>query len=196
MKGKKRTVYLTGAPAAGKSTTLQQLRGLVNDIEIWEYARRLADYIGSKRSQQVSHSELRSGSATIVSPKDIVAVDMLLLNYVTAARGKKHIIIDSHPVTKEDYGFRCTPFSQKQIKAIRPDEIWTLYADPITTIERVKAHGGGRKQVNEEEARMHTLLQANIATNYGISAGCPVYFFDSGSDQDSLVRRLADRLNK
>lgn len=166
------------------------------DIEVWEYSLRLRDHLNRKQSQLISHQDLRSSSASIVGPDDIAAVDKLLVTYVNSFRGRKHIVIDSHPVTKEDYGFRCTAFSSHQIRTIAPDEIWVLYADPTTTIRRIESNSDSRKRVTEEEARMHTFLQASVATSYGISVGCPVYFFDSNTDQDDLVRRLTGRLDK
>jgi adenylate kinase len=191
-----KTIYLTGAPAAGKSTTIQRLRRVCDNVEIWEYSRRLGDYISGRQSYQVSHNQLRSASAAVVSPEDIVAVDRMLVDFVGSMRGQKHIVIDSHPVTKEDYGFRCTAFSYEQIRSIKPDEIWVLYAHPAVTLQRIRASDDGRKPVDEEAAQMHTFLQASVATNYGISVGCPVYFFDSSFDQDGLVERLVGRLNR
>ncbi|MCS3761595.1 ATP-binding protein [Bradyrhizobium centrosematis] len=191
---KAKVIYLTGAPASGKSTTVKKLLESRSDIELWEYSQRLIDYVNVTRPDPVTHSLLRQTSGALVRPEDIAEVDKLLINFVVRNKGEKHVIIDSHPLTREEYGFRCTAFSLPQIQAIAPDEVWVLYADPKTTIARIETSGGGRKAVDEEHARMHTYLQASIATSYGIAVGKPVYFFDSTVDQDDLVERLAKRL--
>jgi adenylate kinase len=191
-----KTIYLTGAPASGKSTTLDLLLDLTKDVAVWEYGNVLRDYINRKSIDKVSHDKLRESSAAIVTPADIAAIDEELIEFVAENRGKKHILIGSHPVTREDYGFRCTAFSHDQILAINPNEIWVLYANPSETVERIKSRSGGRKTVNEEEAQMHTFLQSSVALSYGISVGCPVYFFESNSDQNFLIERLHQRLGK
>jgi adenylate kinase len=191
----KKVIYLTGAPASGKTTTVQKLLQMRTDIELWNYSQRLIDYINDYQSKELTHDALRRASAAIVRPQDVTAVDTMLIDFVSRSRAEKHIIIDSHPATREDYGFRCTPFSETQICAISPDEIWVLYTDPETTIERIGSDPHGRKTVDVEHARMHTFLQASIATNYGIAAGKPVYFFDSTADQEQLAGRLARRLS-
>jgi adenylate kinase len=191
----KKVVYLTGAPASGKTTTVQRLLDNRQDIELWNYSDRLMAFVNEKDSKKLTHSDLRHLSAAAVTPEDIVAVDNALIDFVLRSRADKHVIIDSHPVTREDYGFRCTAFSAEQILALAPDEIWVLYADPATIVKRIHMAGEGRKAVDIESAQMHTSLQASVAISYGISIGKPVYFFDSSSDQDALVSRLRSRLS-
>jgi adenylate kinase len=190
----RKVIYLTGAPASGKTTTAQRLLQLRSDIELWDYSRRLRKYVDKRYSKKLTHDALRRESATIIQAEDIAAVDAMLIDFISQHRDEKHVIIDSHPVTREDYGFRCTAFSADQVQAVSLSEIWVLYTDPQTTIERMRADPGGRKEVDVEAARMHTHLQSAVATSYGIVAGKPVYFFDSTTDQEGLVTRLAKRL--
>jgi adenylate kinase len=137
----KKVIYLTGAPAAGKTTTIQKLLENRDDIELWAYSSRLMTYLEEAHSDRLTHETLRQKSGTVVRPEDIVAVDQKLIEFISRFRSTKYVIIDSHPITKEDYGFRCTAFSAEQIRTIAPDEIWVLYADPETTIERIRADG-------------------------------------------------------
>jgi adenylate kinase len=59
-------------------------------------------------------------SSSLITPEDIAAVDQKLLSFVQERRGRINVIIDSHPVTKENYGFRVTTFSLDQLKALAP----------------------------------------------------------------------------
>lgn len=192
--GSFKTVYVTGAPAAGKSSTMRLLERRVHGIQVWEYGERLTRYIQEKGEALTDQTELRERSARVARPEDIAALDEQLITWTWATRQSAHAIIDSHPVTKEAYGFRVTAFSEEKIKQLRPDEIWLLYASPEVTIERIRKKADGRPIITTEEARMHTSSQAAVATTYGIMCGCPAYMIDTDRDQVDLVNMLAGRL--
>lgn len=189
-----KVIYLTGAPAAGKSSTTRMLLGRVPGVEVWEYGARLTEHVRARDAGVTSQDDLRSRSAGLITPEDVAEVDAALLSYVRGRRGDHHIIIDSHAVTKEVFGFRITPFSLAQFADLAPDEIWVLFAGPEQTRDRIRREAGGRPLVSEEEARMHTMLQASVAATYGMSLRCPVYMFDTGAGQAELVERFAERL--
>lgn len=190
-----KVIYLTGAPAAGKSSTTKLLMSRATDILVWEYGSRLTDYCKHKYPGISSQTQIRTQSAQLITSGDIEALDQELLAFVDKNRLENHIIIDSHAVTKEESGYRITPFSLSQFAALSPDEIWVLYASPEETRRRIAENSGGRPLVTEEEARMHTMLQASVAATYSMSIRCPVYLFDTASPRDALVERLAERLS-
>jgi predicted methyltransferase/adenylate kinase len=191
-----KVVYLTGAPAAGKSSTAKLLAGNVSSVALWEYGERLTEYL-KIRSRGVMHQEeLRTKSSLVVTPEDVAAVDIELLEFVEENRGNKDVIIDSHAVTKELYGYRVTPFSLQNFSALKPDEIWVLHASPETTIARIAADSGGRPSISEEEARTHTLLQSSVAITYGMSLGIPIYFIDSSKPREEILGVMVARLGE
>lgn len=189
-----KVIYLTGAPASGKSSTTRALAELVENLLVWEYGARLTAHVMVRNADVASQTDLRARSADVVTPKDVDDVDSALLAFVTENRGHHSIIIDSHPVTKEASGYRITPFSLERFAQLAPDEIWVLYASPDETRKRIGADDGGRPMVTEEEARTHTALQASVAATYGMSLGRPVYMFDTAAPRAELVERLAERL--
>ncbi|NNU64356.1 AAA family ATPase [Rhizobium sp. WYCCWR 11152] len=188
-----KTIYLTGAPAAGKSTTAHLLKEKVPGLKVWEYGAELTRYVHD-RPQVTTQADLRRLSATVITPEDVAAVDGELLEFVKANRATASIIIDSHPVTKEDYGFRITAFSTDQITALAPDEVWVLFTPPEIAIDRIRRNAAGRPLIDLEQARLHASLQASVAASYGIATGRPVYLFDTSGDQQALIERLAARL--
>jgi len=190
-----KVIYLTGAPAAGKSSMTALLKKRVPKIEIWEYGARLTDHVMARSASVASQNDLRTHSAGVVTPEDVAEVDQALLDFVEANRSVRHLIIDSHAVTKEGYGFRITPFSLDQFGRLSPDEIWVLYASPAETRRRISSDSGGRPMVSDGEAEMHTTLQASVAATYGMSIGCAVYLFDTAAPRDQLVDRLIARLS-
>lgn len=190
-----KVIYFTGAPAAGKSSTSKELSARVPNLRVWEYGARLTAHCAARDASIVDQRQLRSRSAGIVTPEDVAAVDDQLLSFVTEWRGKSNVIIDSHPVTKESWGYRITPFSLGQFATLAPDEVWVLFASPEETRRRIKADDGGRPLITEEEARMHTMMQASVAATYGMSTRCPVYMFDTAVPREQLIEQLVGRLS-
>lgn len=189
-----KVVYLTGAPVAGKSSTTRLLAERVQGLLIWEYGAKLTEHCAARSAEAIRQDDLRARSAGIVTPEDVAAVDAALLAFIDEHRNTRNVLIDSHPVTKEEYGYRITPFSLKQFGQLRPDEIWVLYASPEETRRRIEADPGGRPMVSDEEARTHTMLQASVAATYGMAIRCPVYMFDTEGSRDVLVTKLVGRL--
>lgn len=189
-----KVIYVTGAPAAGKSSTTRMLLEREPRAVLWEYGARLTEHVRARAGDVSGQDDLRARSAAVVTPEDVVVVDRALLAFVEEHRGRRPVLVDSHPVTREEYGFRVTAFRLDQVFAFAPDEIWVLYAAPDETRRRIAADAGGRPMVDEEQARMHTAMQAAVATTYGVVVGCPVYLFDTLMPRDELVGRLVARL--
>ncbi|WP_172298150.1 AAA family ATPase [Pseudoruegeria sp. HB172150] len=191
-----KTVYLTGAPGSGKTTSLDALVLKMPGLATWKYSEQLARHIQDRVSNAVDNKELRRASASLVSPEDILAVDNKLANFAKKKRTKQHLIIDSHPVTKEPYGFRCTAFTSNRLTSLGLDEIWVTYVDPDTTLSRLHPELTGRQPISREEAVMHTQLQAALAIQYGVLSGCPVHFFDTSESKEKIAARMQERLMK
>ncbi len=166
----------------------------VPNLQVWEYGARLTEFLNARGAPLLNQVELRAKSSRIASPEDIAALDDHLLQWASETRAKAHALIDTHPVTKETYGFRVTAFSAERIRELSPNEIWLFCTAPEVTLERIARDPAGRPAVTLEEARMHSLAQASVACTFGVAAGCPVYMFDTDVDQDQLVEKLASRL--
>lgn len=190
-----KVIYLTGAPASGKSSTTRMLAERLPDLQIWEYGARLTAHVKKRVEGVTNQDDLRARSAGVVTPEDVDETDGALLAFVNEHRGRRHVLIDSHPVTKEEYGYRITPFSLARFAQLAPDEIWVFYASPEETRRRIGTDSGGRPMVTEEEARIHTALQSSVAATYSTSLGRPVYLFDTETARGELVARLAERLS-
>ena len=189
-----KVIYLTGAPASGKTTALRMLCAKRTDLLVWEYGERLADYLNEKSNDVISHEDLRTRSAQLTLPEHIRDVDQKLTEYVAANRAERTVFVNSHPVTKEQYGFRITPFSQEQFRRLAPTEIWVLYASPSETVARIKRDPAGRPNISLEEAAFHTTLQSSIASTYATATGCPVYLFNTEVEPETLLASLERRI--
>jgi len=187
-------IYLTGAPATGKSTLTRNLGLAFPGLVPFVYSERLRDFLSRKANgPNVDEAEIRRLSASIVSPQDIQDLDSELIELVRSIRGSRSVLIDSHAVTKESYGFRVTAFSTETLMRLDPDVIVCLYASSETILARIHADARGRPTVTAEEASMHTQLQATLAIQYGTILGRPVYMIDSAVSERDLVSIVAAR---
>ncbi|AVX92143.1 hypothetical protein PkP19E3_31275 (plasmid) [Pseudomonas koreensis] len=184
-----RIIYLTGAPATGKSTLTDRLEKLFGpgQVHVFTYSKELARVI-SERTGPVTQNDMREKSAGLITRQDVERVDRELIE--VAARLKKdggYLVIDSHPVTIESYGFRVTPFSKSQLHDLSPDLIVCLYAEGHMLSERIKADPGGRPNPRTSELDRHVNLQCEIASLYAFETGAELFFLDAGKSGEEVL---------
>jgi adenylate kinase len=187
-------IYLTGPPASGKSTLVDSLKDVVQPIQAFVYSKVLAEHLSHKFSGEYSQDQMREMSAGVITPEDIKIVDAQLLEFVALNRCRSHVVIDSHAVTKEVYGFRVTPFLLEQLRRLDPTLIFSLYTTPSVVLNRISNNSQGRPNVSEFEAAFHCELQATVALNYGINLGVPVYLLDSDRPTSELANEILRRI--
>lgn len=187
-----RIIYLTGAPATGKSTLCGEISRRFPEVEYYSYSKLLRDVVNQRSAEGVDEAGIRRQSANIITPADVNATDERLINEVHAKRQSRHIIIDSHPVTKESYGFRVTPFRPENLLRLAPDVVVCAYADPQTIAARIKANPDGRPLPRDFELDMHNQLQAGMAAQYGFALGKTCYFLDTGLEIDVVCQRFIE----
>lgn len=182
-----RVIYLTGAPAAGKSTLCVGLQQRAANLLILSYSALLRDHVRQRDGAAIGAAEIREKSSRVISRDDVMAVDTTLIDEVNAKRGTHDILIDSHPVTKESFGFRATPFKVEQLKALSPDAVVCLYASPAVLRERINKAADGRPLPSLFEIGLHVQLQASVATQYSVEVGSSCYLIDSSVSPDALL---------
>ena len=158
------------------------------------YSQALAEHLNAGQPATLSQDDMRRESARIIRPEDVDAVDRRLIRFVEENRINTHIIIDSHAVTKEKFGFRVTPFASDRLLAVKPTMIFMLYATAAVVQERIAAESQGRPQVSPQEADLHTYLQASVAITYSVQAGVPLYLLDSSAPTEELAEQIIRRL--
>ncbi|UMT82247.1 ATP-binding protein [Paracidovorax citrulli] len=137
-----------------------------------------------------NRGNFRRQSALVVTPQDVEHLDDELVELVRRERAHRSILIDSHPVTKEQYGFRVTGFDAPTIQRLSPDILVCLYAPAEVTRSRIQADAMGRPLISEFESQMHTHLQAAVVTQYGVLTGKAVYFLDSSATPNALTEAV------
>lgn len=183
-------LYLTGAPAAGKSTLSAALAEQLPELAVFEYGARLTEYLASSQQSPLSQDEVRRRSSGVASSDDIAAVDQQLQAFVAEQRACRPVLIDSHAVTKEPYGFRITPYSIDGIRQLAPTLVAMLYTNPEVAVQRILTNPGGRPNVSPFEASFHTSLQAAVAVSYSTALGVPAYLLDAAAAVPELAKQI------
>jgi adenylate kinase len=174
-----KVVMITGAAGTGKSTLVKSLLVSARPFKRIDYGQLLLDYKARQAGIQMSYDELRRDSATVITPADVFAVDEWVIGQLPGWRIETNVIIDSHPVTKEAFGYRITPYSLEQIARIAFDVVIVLVGDPTTLANRIAANPQGRPEVDSFQAAFQVQLQAAIAALYGIVCARPCFAVDT-----------------
>lgn len=190
-----KVVYLTGAPAAGKTTACEKLKARKLNVKVFEYGREMVAHLAAHNERVVpSQSALRGGIQTLVSKHDINRVNIQLAAFVKKWGSAHHVIIDTHQVTKETFGFCVSPFSDVEVRTLGLTEVWVLFTSAETTISRIDIEAGGRQRPTPFEADFHTMLQSNLAVVYAATCGVPVFLFNSDTELSRIADELESRL--
>lgn len=174
-----KVILLTGAPGTGKSTLAGVIQRIIKPLQTVDYGQLLLERLKKRTGSRISYSQLRRQSSDVISHLDIQKLDAHLISEFGRLRKRTNLVIDSHAVTKEHFGYRITPFSGDQLGKLRLDAVVSLYCDPQVLVNRVQANPQGRRTITIEEARHHQFLQEAVASVYGIICGCPVFIVDN-----------------
>lgn len=185
-----RVIYLTGAPATGKSSICNAIAERNGHVRIFSYSAMLRETVAARTKKMLDAQEIRQQSAAIVTCEDVHVTDDKLLSEVQAVRQSHHVIVDSHPVTKEVYGFRVTAFTIEQLQALNPDAIVCTYTSPEEIDRRIRSNAEGRASSSLFELDMHVKLQATVAAQYGLLLNRSSYFLDTSGALDLVVDRF------
>lgn len=172
-------MLLTGAAGTGKSTLVSHLQRIVNPIQSVDYGQLLLERLHQRTGSEVSYTQLRKSSSDLISHRDVETLDTIFISRLGHLRHRANIIIDSHAVTKERYGYRITPYSLGHLKKLKLDAVVCLHCNPEVLAKRVRANPAGRPSISAEEARHHQFLQESVASVYGIVSGSPVFIIDN-----------------
>lgn len=185
-----KVIYVTGAPATGKSTLCSALAADPR-VQTFCYSERLRDHVNRQCGANLDEVAIRRESAQVVTSKHVDEVDEMLQAEADTSRvDGNYLLIDSHPVTKEAYGFRVTPFKLQRLLDLRIDRLVCLYADPAVLEDRIRRDPQGRPLPTRFELSMHVQLQAAVLSTYSILAANPCHLVDSSLEPEALARQV------
>ncbi len=180
-------LYLTGAPGTGKTTTARLLQSQTG-MRVFSYGSELSRRL---RDRVANQAELRRQSSTVISATLVAEMDGALVQVAhEAASTGQGLIVDSHAVTKEAYGFRCIPYTPTRLQALEYTHLVCLYASATEVAQRIQRQPEGRRLPSQSELEMHNELQRALVLVYAHTSGVPSYFVDAAGGPEDVVQRV------
>lgn len=185
-----KVILLTGGPGTGKSTLRNAIAARINALEHFDYGQLL---LRRKHQQgtEIAYEQLRQESARLIRPEDVANTDDWVVAEINRLREANHVLIDSHALTRESYGFRAVAFSTRHLEILRLDAIVVLRCDPDVLIARTRKNPGGRRELSTELAREVQVLQESLSLTYAVICGCPVFVIDTTELTEADVAEIA-----
>ena len=190
-----KSIYLTGAPATGKSTIANLLRKENHKIKVFEYGKEMAKHLSAKYKENIEQSTMKSGTESLVTEYDVDTVNEIMKHFIDENITNYNVIIDTHQITKEAFGFKLKAFSIEQLNSLVIDEIWVLYCDSKIIKERKTKKSGGRPISEDFESDFHSVSQSNLAILYSMIKNVPIYFFNSGNSNINYKEIMLNKLH-
>jgi adenylate kinase len=172
-------VMLTGAAGTGKSALAKEAGARIRPLHRVDFGQTLLNRKIAQGCAGLTYERLRAESASLISPEDVKAADAELIQSLPGLREEAHVLIDSHAVTRERYGFRITHYSLEDLRRMALDAVIFPYCDPAVLVRRHKNDPQGRPPITEVEAQHHMSLQEAVAVNYAIVCGCRCFLLDT-----------------
>jgi adenylate kinase len=191
----RKLIYLTGVPGSGKTTASTILESNFSDIHVIRYGDVIRDKL-NEQGASLQHANLRELSSEVITINTLDSVDNTIYSLIQQFINSKNVILESHGVTREDYGFRVTPFkSQHDLLRLNIHAVVYISSPSGIILQRVEQERMGRKEVAEEQLNVNLRVQESMALNCATICGCPLYIVENYSSIEQFKSQLIPLLS-
>lgn len=184
-----KVILISGPPCSGKSTLIEELVGLVKNLHPLKYGQLILEEL-QRDYPSLTYENMRSCASTLVTREVVAEVDRKAIDKVAEIRKTSNILIESHTVTQESFGFRAVPYSVNEIQGLAISCIILLSPPPNILVARVAENPEGRKVFSRPVAKGFLELQTIYAVNYSVISGCPLFSIDSSVRSPELTSQV------
>lgn len=185
-----KVVLITGFPGAGKTTVVNHLQKIVLNAIVVRYGEVILEVL-RRKDKTLTYDKMKKNASGLIDETVVAKADRLVLRRAPKLKQKGSLLMESHAVTKEDFGIKLTPPQNSAfISKINFDAIVFIYCSPKVLLKRIQNNPGQRLTPSLNEIRVGTQLQQGLSLNYSILAKCPLYVVDNSKGEDALQTQL------
>ena len=187
---------LTGVPGVGKSTVAAGICASDPGASVLNFGRVLFHLARSRGASGLTYETFRQRSWEFVDSALIEAATSEAHDRISAANRLEHVLVDSHAVSTEAYGFRSTPDTPRLLELFSYDLIVQLHAAPEVILERHEASNNtGRLYRTVSDVATATALQFATSTYYAGITGCTLHVVDASPGVEQVVATVLSLLS-
>jgi adenylate kinase len=179
---------LTGPPGIGKSSVARQLIDRNPDVvEVISFGQLLHLAVERRLATSINYAEFRSSAASVVTRSDFEEATIELAKNKTASDPSKWLVVDSHAVAREEFGWQANPDIPGTLQQYAYNVIILLDAPSQVVLKRIRKRPGGRLIKTKRDVEILSALQRGIATYYSGTIGSPLWVIDAKPSINSVV---------
>jgi len=186
-------ILLTGIPGIGKSTITQYLEKKIKPIVRFSFGDLIYEVLQQK-GVKCNRLQIRKTPDKFVTINIIKYASKILLERAMEARKINNVVIESHAVVRDFYGFWVIP-EITDFKSARLDAIIVIHTSFNTFRKRMNRAIDGRYEISNQTFQKYQSLLDSVAINFSLKAGCPLYVVETGDDVDKTCLSLLHIFN-
>jgi adenylate kinase len=183
-------VVVTGVPGVGKSTITRSIVTKIDPAVRIGFGELIFE-VKQQQEIMVDYEQLRASPNKSIPINYVDRAAELLLEKVTLLRQTTNILLDSHAVVKDYFGFRVAPEINDFNKA-KIDAVIVVHAPFDIVYQRLIKEPKGRTLISEQTFETQRTLQDAVAINFSLMARCPMYVIETSDNLDYSIRIFMD----
>jgi adenylate kinase len=186
---------LTGPPGVGKSTVANRISDLYPDtVKAIGFGQLVYKAVASRL--RLSYQDFRSSAAEVTTAADLSRAAADLASLAAAARdGNGCLLVESHAVARETFGWQAHPDSPSLLAVYAYDTLIHLDAPSQLILSRTRSDGGGRLARHERDITVLADMQMAVSVNYAATLGVPLNVIDASGPVAGIVTSVCSLLH-